>query len=327
MPRVLVTPFMLREGNWPALEILRTGGCEVVFPPAGRSSMDPDTPMELLGNVEAVLAGAEPYTRSMFAVLKLKVIARMGVGYDAVDVPAATDHRVAVTITPGTNEPSVAETAMALVLGIARGFPARDREVRSGAWKRQSLPRLAGQVLGLAGLGRIGRAIVPRAQAFGLKIIACDPFANQEFVSQHGIELVSFDELLAQADIVSLHMPCTPETVDVINARTLARMKPGAIFINTSRGGLVDEQALYDALKSGHLAGAGLDVFKIEPLPIDSPLLTLDNVLLSPHMGGLDHASQIAMSSLAAQCIVDLHQGRWPEGCVVNESIRPDWKW
>ncbi len=327
MPRVLVTPFMLREGNWPALEILRSGGCEIVFPPAGRSSMDPDTPLDLLRGVEAVLAGAEPYTRDTLAALKLRVIARMGVGYDAIDVPAASDHRVAVTITPGTNEPSVAETAMALILGVARGFPARDQEVRGGAWRRQSLPRLAGRVLGLAGLGRIGRALVPRAQAFGLKIIASDPYANREFAALHGIELVSFDELLAQSDVLSLHMPCTAETVDVINAQSLAKMKPGAIFINTARGGLVDESALYDALKSGHLAGAGLDVFKIEPLPLDSPLLTLDNVMLSPHMGGLDHESQIAMSSLAAQCIVDLHQGNWPEGCVVNEPIRAGWKW
>lgn len=327
MPRVLVTPFMLREGDWPALEILRSGGCKIVYPPAGRGVMDPATPMEVLRGVEAVLAGAEPYTREMLSQLHLKVIARMGVGYDSIDIPAATDYRVAVTIAPGTNDPSVAEVAMALILGVARGFPARDREVRSGEWKRISLPRLAGKTLGLAGLGRIGRAIVPRAQAFGLKIIACDPYANREFVEQFGIELVSFDELLARSDVFSLHMPCTPETVDVINAGTIAKMKPGAIFINTARGGLVDEQALYEALKSGHLAGAGLDVYKVEPLPLDSPLLTLDNVLLSPHMGGLDHESQVAMSSLAAQCIVDLHQGRWPEGCVVNESIRADWKW
>lgn len=327
MPRVLVTPFMLRAGDWPALEILRTGGCEIVFPPEGRSSMDPATPLELLHGVEAVLAGAEPYTRDTLGATNLRVIARMGVGYDAVDVPAATDHRIAVTITPGTNEPSVAETALSLMLGVVRGQPARDREVRDGAWKRQSLPRLAGKTLGLAGLGRIGRAIVPRAQAFGLKIIACDPFAPTAFAEQYGIELVSFEDLLARSDILSLHMPCTPETFDVMNAKTFAKMKPGAIFINTARGGLVDERALHDALKSGHLAGAGLDVFKVEPLPLDSPLLTLDNVLLSPHMGGLDDESQIAMSSLAAQCIVDLHQGRWPEGCVVNETVRPDWKW
>jgi D-3-phosphoglycerate dehydrogenase len=327
MTRVLVTPFMLREGNWPALEILRAGNCEIVFPPTPTSSMDPAPPLELMREVDAVLAGAEPYTRQLFGATKLRVVARMGVGYDAVDVPAASDHNVAVTITPGTNDPSVAETAMALILGVARGFPARDREVRGGAWRRKSLPRLAGRTLGLVGLGRIGRALVPRAQGFGLKIIACDPFAPPDFVAQHGIELVTFEELLASADIVSLHLPCTPDTIDVINARTLALMKPGAIFINTSRGGLVDEPALCDALRSGHLAGAGLDVFKVEPLPLDSPLLTLDNVLLSPHMGGLDHESQIAMSSLAAQCIVDLHQGRWPEGCVVNESIRAGWHW
>ena len=127
--------------------------------------------------------------------------------------------------------------------------------------------------------------------------------------------------------MVSLHLPCTPETTNLINARTLARMKRGAILINTARGGLVDEDALVDALRSRHLAGAALDVFKVEPLPAASPLAQLDNVLLCPHMGGTDEESMALMAQLAAESIVELHQGRWPEGRVVNEEIRPGWKW
>ena len=130
-----------------------------------------------------------------------------------------------------------------------------------------------------------------------------------------------------QADIVSLHAPNTPDTYDLINARTLAMMKPGSVVVNTARGSLIDEDALYQALKSGHLLGAGLDVFKVEPLPADSPLIGLDNVVLAPHMAGLDHESVEAMGRIAAQCIVDLHQGRWPEACVVNRELRSKWKW
>jgi phosphoglycerate dehydrogenase-like enzyme len=158
-------------------------------------------------------------------------------------------------------------------------------------------------------------------------VIAYDPMPNEAFAGLHGVRLCTLDDLLAEADIVSLHLPCTPDTTNMINARTLARMKDGAVLVNTSRGGLVDEPSLCDALASGKLMAAGLDVFKTEPLPLDSPLLKLDNVLLMPHMGGLDFESQRDMSTMAAQCIVDLYQGRWPEGCVVNAEHRPTWKW
>ncbi|MBI3465781.1 MAG: 3-phosphoglycerate dehydrogenase, partial [Planctomycetes bacterium] len=139
--------------------------------------------------------------------------------------------------------------------------------------------------------------------------------------------LCSLEELLKQADIVSLHAPNTPDTYDLINARTLAMMKPGSVVVNTARGSLIDEDALYEALKSGHLLGAGLDVFKVEPLPADSPLVGLENIVLAPHMAGLDHESVEAMGRIAAQCIVEMYQGRWPEACVVNRELRPKWKW
>jgi phosphoglycerate dehydrogenase-like enzyme len=139
--------------------------------------------------------------------------------------------------------------------------------------------------------------------------------------------LCTFAELLAAADIVSLHMPATVQTTDLINRQTLAQMKRGSVLINTSRGALVDEDALCEALASGHLMGAGLDVFKVEPLPLSSPLLALENVLVSPHMGGLDAESLEAMTALAARCVADLYQARWPDGCVVNAELRPGWKW
>ncbi|HVX61738.1 MAG TPA: phosphoglycerate dehydrogenase [Pirellulales bacterium] len=329
MPRILVTPSVIKHQPGPYREVLEQAGFEVVYPTAQLSESVADPPLLLsqLEGVSGVLAGSELYNREVLSRTKIRAIARMGVGYDAIDVPAASEHGILITTAPGTNQHSVAEQTISLLLGVFRGFPGRDQEVRSGVWKRQALPRLAGRTIGLAGLGRIGQAVVPRAIGLGLKVIAYDPFPNESFAAQHGVKLCGLDELLAEADIVSLHMPCTPETADLINAETLARMKPGSVLINTARGGLVDESALADALARGHLMAAGLDVFKIEPLPVDSPLLKLNNVLLSPHMGGLDLESQRDMSTLAAQCLVDLHQGRWPEGCVVNAELRPGWKW
>jgi phosphoglycerate dehydrogenase-like enzyme len=289
--------------------------------------LDPAVLVRHLEGIDAVMASVENYSRRVLEASRLRAIARMGVGYDAVDVDAATDQGIAVTITPGTNEHSVAEMTMFLILAVMRGFPARYREVLTGKWTKRSLPRLAGQTLGLVGLGRIGKAVVPRAQGLGLKVIAYDPVPDTAFAAQNNVRLCPFDQLLAEADIVSLHLPALRECSDLINRQTLGQMKPGSVLINTARGGLVDEDALVEALRSGHLLGAGLDVFKTEPLPLDSPLLTLDNVFLSPHMAGLDHASLEAMGTVAARCIADLYQGRWPEGCVVNPQVRAGWKW
>ena len=172
------------------------------------------------------------------------------------------------------------------------------------------MPRMAGKTFGIVGLGRIGRAVVPKVQGLGMRVVAFDPFADKRWAATAGVTLMSLKELLQTADVVSLHTTTTPETTNMINRETLAQMKPGAILINTGRGALVDEDALCEALDRGHLFGAALDVFKTEPLPLDSPLLKYDNVLLCTHMGGLDRESTAAMTTLAAQCIVDLYHGR-----------------
>jgi len=329
MPRILVTPYLLQDTQGPFSEILTAAGLEVVFPATrlSESVLDPEALLAELAGVSGVLAGSELYSREVLRRSGLRAIARMGVGYDAIDIPAATEFKIPVTIVPGTNDVSVAETMLALLLGVYRGFPARDAEARSGAWNRQVLPRLDGRTLGLVGLGRIGKAVVPRAAALGLQLLAFDPYLDLAFAKAHSIRATSLDELIATADIVSLHCPCTADNANLINAQTLRQMKAGSVLINTARGGLVDEEALADALEAGHLLGAGLDAFKIEPLPATSRLARLPNVLLSPHMGGLDHDSWRDMSSLAAQCLADLYQGRWPERCLVNPSIGSDWQW
>lgn len=327
MPKVLITPVYLYQAEGPYRDLLRAGGFEVVYPPEGLSLKEPPTLIEQLDGIDAVIASVEPYTREVLAASNLKVVARNGVGYDSVDMTAATELGIAVTCTPGANKGAVAEHAVALMLAVAHGYPARQEEVRSGRWQRRPLPRLAGKTLGLLGLGDVGKTVVPLALGLGLKVIAHDPVPDHEFVEQHAVELCSLDELLAKADVLSLHLPVTPETIDLINAETLGKMKPGAILINTARGGLVDEDALVDALASGHLAGAGLDVFKTEPLPVDSPLAQLSNVVLCPHMGGLDKESLKTMARLAADSIVRLRQGRWPERRVANPEVRAGWRW
>jgi phosphoglycerate dehydrogenase-like enzyme len=327
MPRVLVTPTIIRNIPGEYSDTLLRGGFEIVYPPEGCDTMRLENLLPLLANADAMIASTERLTREVLSGTKLRVVARMGVGYDSVDVAAATDLGIAVTITPGTLEDSVAEHTVALMLGVSRALVQRDREVRAGRWSRVPLPRMAGRTFGIVGLGRIGRAVVPRVQGLGMKVVAFDPFADQAAAARLGVKLLSLTELLETADVVSLHTTTSPETTNMINRQTLAQMKPGAIFINTGRGALVDEDALCEALDRGHLFGAALDVFKTEPLPLDSRLLNYDNVLVCTHMGGLDCDSQAAMSSRAAQCIVDLHDGRWPDECVVNRQLRDQYKW
>lgn len=327
MPRVLITPVVYAGGEGPWREVLERAGFDIVYAQGDCTGHSQAEFLRQLQGIDCTLASVEKYTDAVFAGSKLRAVARVGVGYDAIDVAAATKHGVAVCITPGTNEHSVAEQAIALITAVFRDTCRRDREVRAGKWRRDCPRRLAGNTIGLVGLGRIGRAMTPRCQGLGLKVIAYDPYADAKFAAQHGIELVAFHDLLAQADIVSLHMPCTPETTDIINAKTLALMKPNSVLINTSRGGLVDEEALCDALASGHLYGAGLDVCKTEPLPAMSRLRQFENLVFAPHLGGIDQDALDAMGRLAAQCLVDLSQNKWPTGCVVNDTLREGWRW
>ena len=327
MPTVLIgaAPIRSRPGRF--RDLLHAAGLDTLDPEGG-DVLSPEILAEALPECQAILAGGERLSAEMMdACPGLRAIARTGVGYDAVDVPAATSRGIVVTITPGTNHESVAEQAFALLLAVTRRIVANDRTIRAGGWDRAIVRPLRKQTLGLVGLGRIGRAMVPRALAFGMDVVAFDVAGDPEADRKLGIERCGLDELLGRADVVSLHLPLTPETNRLMNADRLARMKPGSILINTSRGALVDEPSLVDALRSGHLAGAGLDVFAEEPPPGDHPLYGLSNVVLSPHIAGIDALSMADMAELAARCIVDLREGRWPEGCVVNDELRPGWSW
>jgi phosphoglycerate dehydrogenase-like enzyme len=327
MPRVLVVPPIIRDQPNLNREILEAGGFDVVYPTVHETYLDRPTLLENLRGIDAVVAGAERYDEEVFSQSHLRVVARFGVGYDAVDVGTATRRKIAVTITAGANEDSVAEQSLALIFGVFRQVPRRDRDVRNGEFRRSVGARIRGKTLGLVGLGRIGRALAWRAAGLGMNVIACDPCADAAYCDGHRINLCQLETLLRTADIVSLHLPGGPETKHLINAETLRLMKPSAVLINTARGTLVDEVALIDALKQGTILAAGLDVFEREPLPADNPLMHLENVVVSPHVAGWDYESIAAMAEISARCVVDLYQGRWPEGCVVNDQLRPCWKW
>ncbi|MBS0205292.1 MAG: phosphoglycerate dehydrogenase [Planctomycetes bacterium] len=326
MPTVVCTALNTHEG--PHIPILEAGGFEVVHPPKGVNLYDPANLLPIVRDCDAVVAGSESWPADLIAACpKLRVLSRTGVGFDAIDLPACDRHRVVVATTPGVNHHAVAEHTFALLLGVGRGFPSRDQHVRACTWKRVSTPRIIGTTIGIVGLGRIGRAVATRAVGLGMKVIAFDPYPNREFVEQWNIELADLDTLLSRSDYVTLHLPMGQETKHIMNARTFAKMKPGSVLINTARGLLVDENALVDALNSGHLRGAGLDVFEVEPLPASSPLLKMDNVLMSGHLAGLDHESQHDTLTMCAETIVSLSKGGWPAECVRNLAGVTNWKW
>jgi D-3-phosphoglycerate dehydrogenase len=281
---------------------------------------------ELLARADAVLNTVLPLTASLIGSLqRCRVIVRTGVGVDTVDVAAATAAGIVVACVPDASIEEVSNHALTLLLALSRKVVRLDRAVRAGRWDRRMLAPMGtihGQTLGIVGFGRIGQALGRKALALGLRVLACDPIVPASVMTAAGAAAASLDELLTSSDFVSLHAPLTPGTAYLIGERELAGMKPSAILINTARGGLVDQVALTRALQAGQLAGAGLDVFEQEPLPAADPLLTLDNVVLTPHSAAFSDASVAEIrrrSGEAAACVLT---GRWPRG-VVNPEVSP----
>ncbi len=264
------------------------------------------------------------------AAPKLKIVARAGVGLDNVDVDAATARGVLVVNAPTSNIHSAAEHALALLLAASREIPAADATLRDHTWKRSSFngTEIFGKTVGVVGLGRIGQLVAQRIAAFGTHIVAYDPYVSPARAAQLGIELLSLEDLLARADFISVHLPKTPETKGLIDKEALAKTKPGVIIVNAARGGLVDEAALAEAVTSGHVRAAGLDVFSTEPCT-DSPLFELPQVVVTPHLGastaeaqdraGTDVAESVRLA-LAGEFVPDaVNVG----GGVVSEEVAP----
>lgn len=261
----------------------------------------------------------------------LKVVARAGVGLDNVDVPAATERGVMVVNAPTSNIVSAAEHAVALLLAVARHIPAADTSLRGGQWKRTAFSgvELAGKTVGVVGLGKIGQLVAQRLAAFGTELIAYDPYVSPGRAAQLGIELVDLDELLSRSDAISVHLPKSPETLGLIGADQLAKTKPGVLIVNAARGGLIDEQALAEAVRDGQVGGAGLDVFATEPCTA-SPLFELPQVVVTPHLGASTAEAQDRAGTDVAHSVQLALRGEFvPDavnvisGGLVGEEVRP----
>jgi len=274
-----------------ALELLRAEGWAV----DARSGRAPDQLKADLANADAlVVRSATKVTADIIAAApKLRAIARAGTGVDNVHVDSATARGIVVMNAPGANSISVAELALAQILALARKLPAADASMKQGVWDKKSFmgEEIRGKTLGLAGLGRIGLAVARRARAFEMIVIAHDPFVSSEIAEELGIQMVSLDELCARADYLSLHLPSTPDTRRTFDADRLARCKKGMRIINTARGDLIDEAALAAAIQSGHIGGAAIDVYEVEPTR-DHTLQTLPQVVASPHIAASTREGQ-----------------------------------
>ncbi|MBF6214450.1 phosphoglycerate dehydrogenase [Nocardia puris] len=260
----------------------------------------------------------------------LKIVARAGVGLDNVDVPAATERGVMVVNAPTSNIHTAAEHAVTLLLSAARQIPAADATLRERTWQRSKFNgvEIFGKTVGVVGLGRIGQLFAARLAAFETKVIAYDPYVSPARAAQLGIELVTLDELLQRADLISVHLPKTPETKGLLSKEKLALTKPGVVIVNAARGGLIDEHALADAIKSGHVRAAGLDVFETEPCT-DSPLFDLPQVVVTPHLGASTSEAQDRAGTDVAKSVLLALAGEFVPGAVnvtggtVGEEVAP----
>ncbi len=263
---------------------------------------------------------------------KLRIIAQYAVGYDNIDVQCATQLGVYITNTPGVLTEATAELTWALILAVARRIVESDHFVRWGEWDRLRTGwhphmmlgiELKGKVLGIIGLGRIGSRVAEiGAKGFGMKVVYYDPSRNEKMEKELGVEYRDLDTLLSEADIISINVPLTKETFHLINEDRLKKMKKRAILINTARGAVIDTNALVKALKEGWIAGAGLDVFEQEPLPMNHPLTAFKNVVLVPHIGSATYESRHAMAELVAENLIAFYEGREPPTLVNKEVLR-----
>jgi len=287
------------------------------------SGIDNPDFMKALKNADAVLSGNDLIVNDelLDAAPNLKAVAKMGAGLDMVDIEAATRHNVIVFHTPGVNNQAVADHTFALILAVARQIIFCDQSLREKRWEHTKIMGLEiwGKTMGLIGLGAIGRCVALRARGFNMKVAAYDPYWPEDFAREQGIERMEIDTLLEISDVISLHLPLLPETRGLIAEDAFKRMKPSAIMINAARGGVIDEADLYNALKNKTIAGAGIDVFEQEP-PTDSPLLELDNVVLSPHTAAFTHDAMNNMNIGVVDQLIDLHRGKMPQ-FIVNKDV------
>jgi D-3-phosphoglycerate dehydrogenase len=305
--RALITTIPFGEVDRRPLDLLEQAGIEYVINPIGRR-LRPEELAEMVGDFDVLIAGTEPITAAvMNRANRLRLISRVGIGLDSVDLQAAREREILVSYTPDAPAPAVAEMTMGLILSLLRSLSQADRGMRGGVWHRFLGRRLSELTVGVIGVGRVGKRVVRHLQGFAPRILANDIVPDHEFGTAHQVDWVEKEIIYKEADVISLHLPLTPLTNNLITRRELDMMKPDAILINTSRGGLVNEHDLAQALKQGRLAGAALDVFGLEPY--SGELVTIENCLLTCHMGSMSRDCRAQMELEATEEAVRFFKG------------------
>ena len=301
-PRVLVSDKLSET----AVDIFRRAGIEVDYMP--QVGKDKEKMLEIIGNYDglAIRSATKVTEKLIDAAGRLKVVGRAGIGVDNVDIPAASRKGIVVMNTPFGNSITTAEHAVSLMLALARQIPAADISTQAGKWEKSRFMgvEITAKTLGVIGAGNIGRIVIERAQGLKMRVIAYDPFLSHDKASAIGVEKVELDELFERSDFITLHVPLTDKTRNILSADAIAKLKPGVRIINCARGGLVDEAALAEALKSGHVAGAAFDVFEVEPATA-SPLFHLPNVVVTPHLGASTTEAQENVALQVAEQMAD----------------------
>ena len=317
--KTLITDYVWHSIE-PERQVLAEIGAELIAAEIG----DEAELKTLAPTMDGILTCWNPVREPVIAAAKkCQVIARYGIGLDNIDVEAATAHGIVVTNVPAYCIDEVSDHAMGLLLACARKISRFDWAVRSGVWNQNIGPemhRIRGKVLGIVGFGRIGQAMIPKAKAFGLTINVCSPRTDTERIQQHGAQKVSFQELLATSDFITIHAPLTAETEHLFSTAEFRAMKPTAFLINTARGGIVDTAALTAALCNSEIAGAGLDVLETEPPNQNEELLKLNNVVVTPHAAFVSKDAILELEVTAARCVAQVLTGELPES-VVNPSV------
>jgi len=310
--RILLTTTSFQDTPGPHHDVLAKSGFDVV---RARGPLNEQQMLDLVtkdGGFDGLLNGDDRITAKVIdaALPRLRVIAKYGIGLDSIDVKYATSKRIPVLFTPGVNETTVAEHTIGLMIAVAKSFWFHAKAVKEGQWKRQTGSELFGKTLGVIGLGRIGKEVIKRATAFGMTCVGHGNYWEDDFAKQYHVErLPTREDVLRRADVVSLHTNLTPETREFVNKNTIALMKDNAILVNTGRGGLVNEQDVADACRSGKLKGYGADVLETEPMKVPHVFQGVDNIIITPHVGSRTNESVVRQGLRAANNIVNYLTG------------------
>ncbi len=316
-PKVLITAPCYEDRCTEGLRILEAYGCELIINRRGRP-LTFEEQKEIVGDIDAVIAGSDLWDARIFPYAKkLKYISRFGVGIDTLNLDDIRQFGIRANYSPGINSNAVSEQAIGLLLSLLRNIPSLDRSTKQGGWVRYVTHEIKGQTVGLVGFGAVARLVAEKLIPFGAKLLAYDLAPNRSEAERLGVTLCSFEEVIANSSILSIHVPCTPETRGMFNRDLFAKMKDGVYIVNTARGPIVKESDMYDALVSGKVAGYGTDVFETEPVDPNNPLFTLDQYICTPHTAAETYENYREMGIHTAESIVTMLKGETPKNVLV----------